>query len=97
MKCPNFAAQIHWEQGQVDKVTIIVNDIMEMLPERLEDKHRRSDEAKPASLALVLAQEISMYNQLADVMHSTLTDVLDSLKGMYLYYIRNFPCYFYQI
>lgn len=66
----------------MDKVTSIVKDIMEILPERLEDKQSGSDDAEPASLALVLAQEISMYNQLSDVMRSTLTDVLDSLKGI---------------
>lgn len=65
----------------MDKVTNAVNDILEILPTKLENIKSDNKYDEPGNLALVLDHEISMYNQIIAVMHSTLADVLDSLQG----------------
>lgn len=73
-----------WDNKQDDDVTKMVQEIYETLPKSLEyQKCNNADDNDKNSLDLILKQETLLYNQVIDVMQSTLADVLDSLNGMF--------------
>lgn len=76
----------NWDNEQDAEITKMVLEMYEALPKPMiyqQSENNDADKVDNNNLDLILKQEVSMYNQLMDVMHSTLADVLDGLKGMF--------------
>lgn len=79
-----------WEDEQLQMVATLANDLFESLPPPLQLENKTDDIGDTEDsngFDLILKYEVSMYNYMINMMHFTLTNVLDSLKGIYIQYL----------
>lgn len=77
-----------WEDEQLLMVSTLANDLFESLPPPLQLEYKNDaigENMDENGFDLILKYEVSKYNQLINTMHFTLTNVLDSLKGIYIH------------